>query len=80
MKRQRKILDQYRDRLEDRVKRGEIKEITKETCLRDSQAVLRALIAYFNKSEIKKVVKRMYKGNYNQIIDDLKELASRSGS
>ncbi len=31
MRRQRKILDQYRDRLEDRVKRGEIKEITKET-------------------------------------------------
>ncbi len=80
MRRKRKILDQYRDRLEDRVKRGEIKEITKEKCLRDAQTVFRALMAYFNKSEIKKIVRGMYKGDYNQIINDLKELASRPKS
>jgi hypothetical protein len=70
-----KLLEKYERALKKRVVAGEIKEITLRTYLNDANRVLESLVAALSKEEILKIHRGQgYKGDYRNIIRDLKAI------
>jgi len=71
-----RILTEYEERLERRVRTGEITEITKQAYLDDANRLFETLIVAIPQVVMEAYVQaRGFKGPYARIIRDLKDIA-----
>jgi len=77
----RRLLAEYELNLRDRVQRGEIKEVTLDTYLRDARRVLEALVFATEAIDVKKAMRNYgYRGDYGKVIGDLKQIVEQRAS
>lgn len=73
-----RLLREYTQILERRVRNGEIIEETRAQYLNDAQVVMECLVAALPEEDILKTVRQQrYKGYYKNIIRDLKAVMAR---
>ena len=72
------LIDEFAEMLEKRFKEGEIKEITKETYLRDASRLFESVIWALSEESLIQLFKtRGLKGNYGKVVRDLKRIVDK---
>jgi len=74
------LLKEYEKHVNERVQRGKIKPVTKDTYLNDANRILEALVFAAKEKDIQEaMIAYRYKGYYKNIIRDLKGIVQQRG-
>jgi len=72
------LLKEYEKHLNERVQRGKIKLVTKDTYVNDANRILEALVSTTEEKDIQEAMTAYrYKGYYRNIIRNLKQIVQQ---